>query len=114
VVIYLRGCNFSRRASSRANVQNSAVVMETIHRPTVSKHGKTLEGVKLEQLLGIGNFGTISGYFGVISPIGEVFLGSWNRTPVALKKIKPEYYHLFKKESDTLMYSLILIFFLLC
>ena len=53
-----------RRAMYRNKIQNGVVAMDTIvHRPTLSKHGKTLEGVEIKELIGIGNFGTFSGYF---------------------------------------------------
>lgn len=46
--------------------------------------------MRIDELLGVGSF-------------GEVFSGTWNKTPVALKKIKSDYYELFKKEADALM-----------
>jgi hypothetical protein len=50
--------NCKRKILYRRKLQNE-VSMETVtHRPTLTKHGKTLEGVQLSELIGVGNFGT--------------------------------------------------------
>jgi hypothetical protein len=76
----------------------SAATRDSIVVPETEK----MQGVTIATLIGSGNFGNLFLEISLKFP-GEVFRGTWHKTPVALKKIKKEFFSQFQKEFDILI-----------